>query len=173
MCPMEGGRMSKSRAYAEGCIDVRVAFSYRYVGAALSTHNEASRTPRAVVSRGTLASLFPSPKIPGVVTTIQFTYRISPCTQRPSSTWRTTSSHSTVENTGDRCCSHAASTRCLACGPLSPSHGQCPSELYFWADRCCYCSPSGMISDVSPARYGISLSFLVRPCLSWARQYRK
>lgn len=53
MCLMKGERMSKSRACAEGCIDVRNVFSYRYVGAALSTHNEASRTPRAVVSRHT------------------------------------------------------------------------------------------------------------------------
>ena len=151
MCPMKGERMSKSRACAEGCIDVRNVFSYRYVGAALSTHNEASRTPRAVVSRGTMASLFPSPKIPSVVTAIQSTssYRNPPCTRRPSSTRRTTPTNLlwTIPMTGPR--SHAASTRCLARGPLPPSHGQCPSELY--------CS-SGMISDISPARYGISLS---------------
>lgn len=127
---------------------------YRCVGPALSTH--ASRTPLAAVSQGTLASWF---LLPGVVAVIQSTspYRIPPCTQRPSS-MRHTPSNKSLRYGSDGMLStcHIYS--------VSGRRSQCPSELYFRTNRCCY-SSSGMISDVSPVRYGISSSSLIPSCL--------
>ena len=122
-----------------------------------STHNEASRTPRAVVFQRTwLLNPSGQPKIPSVVTVTHV--QASHCTimmgtQRTFQARRTTSSQSFVDNTDDGCHSHVwPADRCHL-----PMVNVQANSIRTRTAACCH-SSSGMISDVSPTRYGISLS---------------